>query len=49
MGTQTLRVWKGYVGFLYRSGVLTDADGNRLKTPPDYASYYTNAYLPRQS
>ena len=48
VGTQTLRVWKGYVGFLYRSGVLTDSDGDKLTRAPDYTSYYTNAYMPRQ-
>ncbi len=25
VGTQTLGVWKGYVGFLFARGVLTDA------------------------
>jgi ABC-type nitrate/sulfonate/bicarbonate transport system substrate-binding protein len=49
VGTQTLRDWKGYVGFLYRAGVLTDADGKKLKRPPDYASYFTTAYLPYRS
>jgi ABC-type nitrate/sulfonate/bicarbonate transport system substrate-binding protein len=47
VGTQTLAVWRGYVRFLFASGVLTDGDGKVLTTPPDYASYFTNAYLPR--
>ena len=29
------------------TGVLTDADGKKLTRAPDYASYFTNAYLPR--
>jgi ABC-type nitrate/sulfonate/bicarbonate transport system substrate-binding protein len=49
VGTQTLGVWKGYVRFLFTAGVLTDADGKKLTRPPDYSSYFTNAYLPRQS
>ena len=49
VGTQTLGVWKGYVRFLFTAGVLTDADGKKLTKAPDYSSYFTNAYLPRQS
>jgi ABC-type nitrate/sulfonate/bicarbonate transport system substrate-binding protein len=48
VGTQTQRVWKCYVAFLLRAGVLTDSDGNKLTRAPAPASYYTNAYLPRQ-
>jgi ABC-type nitrate/sulfonate/bicarbonate transport system substrate-binding protein len=47
VGTQTLAVWKGYVGFLFAHGALTDANGHKLKRAPAYASYFTNAYLPR--
>jgi ABC-type nitrate/sulfonate/bicarbonate transport system substrate-binding protein len=49
VGTQTLRVWKGYVDFLLRAGALTDSDGDKLTQAPAYSSYYTNAYLPRQN
>ena len=35
--------------FLYMAGVLTDADGKKLTRAPDYSSYFTDAYLPRQS
>ena len=28
--------------------MLTDADGNKLTRPPAYASYFTNAYMPRR-
>jgi ABC-type nitrate/sulfonate/bicarbonate transport system substrate-binding protein len=47
VGTQTLGTWRGYVHFLFASGVLTDGDGKVLTSAPDYASYFTNAYLPR--
>jgi ABC-type nitrate/sulfonate/bicarbonate transport system substrate-binding protein len=46
VGTQTLAAWKGYAGFLYRAGALSDSDGHRLSRPPAYAAYFTNAYLP---
>ena len=49
VGTQSLAAWKGYAGFLYALGALTDANGHKLTRPPDYASYFTNAYLPRRS
>jgi len=49
VGGQTLGVWKGYVGFLYAHHVLTDADGKKLTRAPDYASYFTTAYLPHTS
>jgi ABC-type nitrate/sulfonate/bicarbonate transport system substrate-binding protein len=48
VGTQTLAVWKGYVGFLFAHGALTDANGHTLKRAPAYGSYFTNAYLPRR-
>jgi ABC-type nitrate/sulfonate/bicarbonate transport system substrate-binding protein len=49
VGTQTLGVWRGYVRFLFKAGVLTDADGKKLTRAPDYSSYFTNAYLPRRA
>jgi ABC-type nitrate/sulfonate/bicarbonate transport system substrate-binding protein len=48
VGGQTLSDWKGYVGFLYRARVLTDANGTKLTRPPDYAAYFTDAYLPKR-
>lgn len=45
-GTQTLATWEGYSGFLYRQGLLTDARGATLTAPPDYASLFTNDFLP---
>jgi ABC-type nitrate/sulfonate/bicarbonate transport system substrate-binding protein len=46
VGTQTLAGWKGYAGFLYRVGALTDADGHKLTHAPDYGAYFTTKYLP---
>jgi ABC-type nitrate/sulfonate/bicarbonate transport system substrate-binding protein len=48
VGTQTLAAWKGYVGFLYNAHVLTDANGKKLTRAPDYATYFTDAYLPKR-
>ena len=45
-GTQTLERWSGYSGFLYDQGLLTDASGAALTTPPDYATLFTNEFLP---
>jgi ABC-type nitrate/sulfonate/bicarbonate transport system substrate-binding protein len=49
VGTQTLRVWKGYVRFLFGAGALTDANGNKLTRAPDSSSYFTTAFLPRRN
>jgi ABC-type nitrate/sulfonate/bicarbonate transport system substrate-binding protein len=46
VGTQTLERWQGYSGFLYDQGLLVDADGKRLTSPPDYATLFTNDFLP---
>lgn len=46
VGRQTLAEWTGYSSFLYREGLLTGPDGKPLKTAPDYAALFTNAYLP---
>ncbi len=45
-GTQTLEQWTGYSRFLYEQGLLTGPDGKPLTVPPDYASLFTNDYLP---
>jgi len=45
-GCQNLDTWTKYPTFLYENKVLKDADGNDLTNPPDFASLYTNDYLP---
>ena len=46
VGAQTLERWQGYSGFLYDQGLLVDAAGKPLTSPPDYAALFTNDYLP---
>jgi ABC-type nitrate/sulfonate/bicarbonate transport system substrate-binding protein len=46
VGTQTLEKWSGYSGFLYQQGLLVDGQGAALTAPPDYASLFTNEFLP---
>jgi len=46
VGTQTLAQWEAYSGFLFEQGLLVDASGDGLETPPDYAALFTNDYLP---
>jgi len=48
-GPETTAEWAGYGNVLFDAGALTDANGNRITTRPDWASYYTNAYLPAGS
>ena len=45
-GQQTLAAWTNYPRFMYEAGTLTDAAGNPLTAPPDYAAAFTNGYLP---
>jgi len=46
VGRQTLAKWQGYSGFLFAQGLLAGADGKPLAKAPDYASLFTNDYLP---
>jgi ABC-type nitrate/sulfonate/bicarbonate transport system substrate-binding protein len=46
VGPQTLERWQGYSGFLYEQGLLVDAKGKPLTSPPDYATMFTNDFLP---
>lgn len=46
VGTQALEEWTGYSRFLYEQGLLTDANGAALASPPDYAALFTNDLLP---
>ena len=46
VGRQTLEQWTAYSKFLFDQGLLTDAAGKPITTPPDYASLFTNEFLP---
>lgn len=46
VGCMTLQQWTDYPQFLYDNGILVDADGNPLSAPPDFASLFTNEFLP---
>ena len=46
VGPQTLEQWQGYSGFLYDQKLLVDATGRPLAAPPNYASLFTNDFLP---
>jgi ABC-type nitrate/sulfonate/bicarbonate transport system substrate-binding protein len=46
VGRQTLATWQGYSGFLFDQGLLTGADGKPLAKAPDYASLFTNDFMP---
>jgi ABC-type nitrate/sulfonate/bicarbonate transport system substrate-binding protein len=45
-GQQTLAKWTNYPRFMYDHGAITDANGNSIKSPPDYAAAFTNDFLP---
>jgi ABC-type nitrate/sulfonate/bicarbonate transport system substrate-binding protein len=45
-GSQTLEKWSGYSAFLYDQGLLVDEAGKPLASAPDYASLFTNDFLP---
>jgi ABC-type nitrate/sulfonate/bicarbonate transport system substrate-binding protein len=46
VGVQTLPQWTGYSKFLFDQGLLTDANGAKVTSAPDYASLFTNEFLP---
>lgn len=46
VGTQTLERWTEYSKFLFEQGLLVDAAGKPLTSPPDYARLFTNDFLP---
>jgi ABC-type nitrate/sulfonate/bicarbonate transport system substrate-binding protein len=48
-GPETTAEWAGYGNLLFDAGALTDANGNRITTRPDWSTYFTNAYLPAGS
>ena len=45
-GQQSLAKWTDYPRFMYDHGAIQDANGNPIKTAPDYSAAFTNAYLP---
>lgn len=45
-GPMTEAEWAGYGNLLFDFGALTDANGHRVTTRPDWSTYFTNAYLP---
>ena len=48
-GPQTEAEWSGYGNLMLDAGALTNANGTRITTPPDWSTYFTNAYLPAGS
>jgi ABC-type nitrate/sulfonate/bicarbonate transport system substrate-binding protein len=45
-GPQTLERWTGYSAFLYDQGLLVDGAGKPLPKALDYATLFTNDFLP---
>ncbi len=45
-GPQTEAEWAGYGNLMFDAGALTNANGARITTQPDWSTYFTNAYLP---
>jgi ABC-type nitrate/sulfonate/bicarbonate transport system substrate-binding protein len=45
-GRQTLERWTGYSRFLFEQGLLVDGAGKPLARPLDYATLFTNDFLP---
>ena len=46
VGVQSADRWTKYGSFLFSNGLLTGSDGKRLKTEPDWGSFWTNNFLP---
>jgi ABC-type nitrate/sulfonate/bicarbonate transport system substrate-binding protein len=46
VGQQKLEQWTAYSKFLYDQGLLTGTNGKPLASPLDYASLFTNEFLP---
>ncbi len=45
-GFQTAEKWTDYPRFMFNHGAIQDANGNPIKTPPNYAAAFTDAFLP---
>ena len=46
-GYQTLQKWTDYPRFMFDHGAIQDANGNAIKSPPDYPAMFTNDFLPK--
>jgi ABC-type nitrate/sulfonate/bicarbonate transport system substrate-binding protein len=45
-GVQTLAKWTNYPRFMFNHKAILDANGNPITKEPDYASAFTDAFLP---
>jgi ABC-type nitrate/sulfonate/bicarbonate transport system substrate-binding protein len=45
-GQQTLAKWTDYPRFMFNHQAILDANGNPITAAPDYATAFTNAFLP---
>ncbi|HLZ24711.1 MAG TPA: ABC transporter substrate-binding protein [Ktedonobacterales bacterium] len=45
-GYQLSDKWTAYPQFMYNHQAIQDANGNPIKSPPDYAAAFTNQFLP---
>jgi ABC-type nitrate/sulfonate/bicarbonate transport system substrate-binding protein len=46
-GEQDLQVWTDYPRFMIKTGLVKDANGATVTSDLDYASFFTNDFLPR--
>ncbi len=46
VGPQSVAQWTAFSGFLFDTGLLTGPDGKPLTARPDFATHFTNDYLP---
>jgi ABC-type nitrate/sulfonate/bicarbonate transport system substrate-binding protein len=46
VGRQTARQWDAFSGFLFDTGLLAGPDGKPLAARPDFATYFSNDFLP---
>jgi ABC-type nitrate/sulfonate/bicarbonate transport system substrate-binding protein len=46
VGPEVASRWSAYVSFMTNGGVLKDANGKALTSPPDSSTWFTNQFLP---